>query len=1088
MKYYIDKNQISRLASNTDTYHKGYLYWLNGKVRNMQLTEENGACVATAIVSGQKNDRSVMIAFDAQGILQKYRCMCSSAGIWHGACKHVVAALLHLFEANRENLVISRSARIAGAMLANFETQMYNEAAAFLTGEYAPVIQTALQPRFVFENGKAFVSFSIGQRKRYIVKNLRDFVRRMRTGEVFAYGKDLEIAHTLTSFDGESRDLVRFILREYDALEDMSRLHTGLQHALEQAMGTRNMPLTARGIDTFFALFANQTMEASIYGTGITAVILSDAPPDLQFILADAENGMMLSLEGTAHIWHGEEYDYLLREAVLSRVSKDWCAAVLPILAAFKQLGAQKIAFTSQEAPRVRSFMAARLQKFNLLQGAAAANLSQNALPLVSKAYFDTDGRAVTCELRFCYGEQEINAAHDFASHMDIPRDIAAELRSKALLGQIGFVPDAGGESFRLIGNDQIFRFYHEPDGLAALRESAEVYITDTVRRVAEKPRAQTSVGLRINGNLLEVQVNAEGFPMIEMMDILESYRVKKKFHRLRDGSFINFTDPEESETFEAVDALMQGLGASKRDVNGDTVVVPRFRAVVAGDVLERHQAQLQSVRDQSFRKLLSDMHTDIDCPVPAPLDTVLRTYQSEGFHWLKALDRTGFGGILADDMGLGKTVQIISVLLAEKSAGLTPRRPSIVIAPTSLVYNWEKELARFAPELDVLMVCGTPAHRQTLLTNAAKQADVLITTYDMLKRDIELYRVIDFRFIVADEAQNIKNPATQNAKALKLLQGTTRYALTGTPVENTLLELWSIFDFLMPGYLHSRTKFTKLYEEPILREDSKEAARLLRRQIAPFILRRLKSEVLTELPDKIETTIYAEMTPEQKKVYTAYLMQAKGELSDSIGGNAFAESRIEILSKLTRLRQLCCHPATFMENYAGGSGKLDATLEAVSRSVQAGHRLLIFSQFTKMLAILSAMLDKEDIPYFYLDGATPSRDRLDMAERFNGGECEVFLISLKAGGTGLNLTGADVVIHYDPWWNPAVMEQAADRAHRFGQSKTVQVINIVAKDSVEEKIMTLQAKKRDLIDSVIEEGAHFINQMTRADVEALFA
>jgi len=381
--------------------------------------------------------------------------------------------------------------------------------------------------------------------------------------------------------------------------------------------------------------------------------------------------------------------------------------------------------------------------------------------------------------------------------------------------------------------------------------------------------------------------------------------------------------------------------------------------------------------------------------------------------------------------MGLGKTLQVITVLLAEK--GIT-NYPSIVVAPTSLIYNWEKEIHKFAPQLNARVIAGTAGKRKELF--AGENADVWITTYDMLKRDIELYTNINFKYIIADEAQNIKNPSTQNAKAIKLLMGEVRFALTGTPIENALSELWSIFDFVIPGYLYNATRFAKTYEAPILKDDDKDAATQLKRHIAPFILRRLKTDVLTELPPKIETTLYAEMLPEQKKMYTAYLLKAKGELDDIVNNGSFNNSRIDILSKLTRLRQICCHPAVFAEDYTGGSGKLNLTLTSIDNFLETGHRILIFSQFTSMLAIIRTRLEEQQIDYFYLDGATDSKERMNMAESFNDGEGKVFLISLKAGGSGLNLTGADVVLHYDPWWNPAVMDQASDRAHRIGQKK----------------------------------------------------
>jgi SNF2 family DNA or RNA helicase len=446
----------------------------------------------------------------------------------------------------------------------------------------------------------------------------------------------------------------------------------------------------------------------------------------------------------------------------------------------------------------------------------------------------------------------------------------------------------------------------------------------------------------------------------------------------------------------------------------------------------------------------------------------------------MKILSHYGFGGILADDMGLGKTIQAIALFLSEQG----PDKRFLVVTPTSLLYNWENEIHRFAPALTTQLVAGQAEKR---LEQIQTPADIYITTYDTLKRDIENYAGLSFETVIADEAQNMKNPMTQNARAVKSVKAKNRFALTGTPIENSLTELWSIFDFIMPGYLYSAHKFTREYESPIVKANNMEQAERLRKQIAPFLLRRVKADVLKELPEKVETNLYAELLPEQRKLYAAHLLKARGDLA-KVSGNAFAQDRMKILAELTQLRQICCHPALFIEGYQHGSGKLALAMETIQRTLESGHRSLLFSQFTSMLAILKTELDQTNYTYFYLDGATPAKERMEMAEQFNQGERDLFLISLKAGGTGLNLTGADVVIHYDPWWNPSVMDQASDRAHRFGQSRVVQVFNLVAKDTIEQKILALHDKKKDLVDTVISEnGGHFINRMTETEIRELF-
>ena len=481
---------------------------------------------------------------------------------------------------------------------------------------------------------------------------------------------------------------------------------------------------------------------------------------------------------------------------------------------------------------------------------------------------------------------------------------------------------------------------------------------------------------------------------------------------------------------------------------------------------------------------------------MPASLSDTLRDYQVTGFNWLSGLAECHLGGILADDMGLGKTLQVLAFLLAQKEADEQAGKvspPSLVVAPTSLVYNWLEEAHRFTPGLQAVAVAGAKGEREELLKKALPgvgkpgKADILITTYNMLKRDIDLYAPCHFRYAILDEAQHIKNPGTQNAQCVKQLQAEGFFALTGTPIENTLTELWSLFDYLMPGYLLSQAKFKQRYETPIVKEQDEQAATDLRRHIMPFILRRLKQDVLTELPDKVERRQICEMTPKQDKVYKAWFLKSKKEFNEVLKERNMGESKIKILAILTRLRQIACDPSLFLEDYNGGSGKLDALEEIVGDAVGAGHRLLIFSQFTTLLGHIGERLQKMGLRYYYLDGSTPALERMNLVKSFNAGNRPVFLISLKAGGTGLNLTGADMVLHVDPWWNPAVEDQATDRAYRLGQKNNVQVVRLIMKDTVEEKIYDLQQKKKNLIDQMIQPGENFLSKLTDEEIRELF-
>lgn len=434
--------------------------------------------------------------------------------------------------------------------------------------------------------------------------------------------------------------------------------------------------------------------------------------------------------------------------------------------------------------------------------------------------------------------------------------------------------------------------------------------------------------------------------------------------------------------------------------------------------------------------------------------------------------------------MGLGKTLQVIAILEQEH---LQEKRTSIVVCPSSLYINWEKEIAKFAPDIKVSVISGSATKRQNLIKNM-KKYDVVITSYDLLKRDIEYYKYFDFKYIIADEAQYIKNNNTKNAKALKELKGQTRFALTGTPIENSLAEVWSIFDFCMPGYLFSYNKFKSKFENKIIKDNDKEALDALSKLVSPFILRRTKKEVLKELPDKTETKMYNVMNEKQEKIYKAYLAQAKKEIELEIEEKGIENSKIKILSLITRLRQICCHPALFLENFDGESSKLNQCLDLLEEACSASHKILVFSQFTSMFEIMKKELEKRNIKYYELTGKTKVDTRVELVDDFNKDkEASVFLVSLKAGGTGLNLIGADIVIHFDPWWNVSVKNQATDRAYRIGQRNNVQVFSLITQNSIEEKVENLQQLKQKLADDIIKPGEVFINKMNKEEILELF-
>jgi SNF2 family DNA or RNA helicase len=501
-----------------------------------------------------------------------------------------------------------------------------------------------------------------------------------------------------------------------------------------------------------------------------------------------------------------------------------------------------------------------------------------------------------------------------------------------------------------------------------------------------------------------------------------------------------------------------------------ESIKLPVHRGIQLDDIMNKENGG-NAKYGRQFHRLLSRLKNpeELDCEIPKSLQAELRDYQYYGFQWLRTLRYYQLGGILADDMGLGKTLQAIAFILSlfEENQDL---KPALIVAPASLVYNWKNEFQKFAPTLTAEVLIGTPQERVDKLQNQPLP-NVWITSYPTLRQDCKFYNEHQFSTLILDEAQSIKNYLTKTAKAVREIQVETVIALSGTPIENSIDELWSIFQTVMPAFFPNQKRFRQLEPDKIAR------------MIRPFLLRRVKKDVVKELPDKIETVHYSDLTKQQKKLYLAYLEKIQQETRESLEVDGFQKSQIKILAGLTRLRQLCCHPSLFLEDYHEDSGKLEQLMEIVESAVDNGRRILIFSQFTSMLSIIKEKLRKLEIEHFYLDGQTKPKDRVDMVDQFNQGIGDVFLLSLKAGNAGLNLTGADTVILYDLWWNPAVEEQAAGRAHRIGQKNVVQVIRLITQGTIEEKIYELQQSKKELIDTVLHSGDQAMTKLTEQEI-----
>ena len=615
------------------------------------------------------------------------------------------------------------------------------------------------------------------------------------------------------------------------------------------------------------------------------------------------------------------------------------------------------------------------------------------------------------------------------------------------------------GEGWKFVEKDDMnfFKLLDEPFKLCAKIDFSE--------------EAEDSFEIFLYGQAGEEIVNFD--------EIYETIQSGEKYSRIRSLGFVEYPAQD-------IYSIMRAFNSFDVYRNNDNkFVVKTYRAGLINELTNLNVELVLSEEFENFWKQMSTFSTSEDLQLPEGINADFREYQIKGFGWLWFMYKYGLNGILADDMGLGKTLQALAVI--QKAKEQDGAQPTLVVCPTTVVFNWEAEIQKFAPSLTTLKLAG--AERQQLFKEISNY-DIVITSYALIRRDINKLKEYNFRYIVLDESQNIKNALSQTAQAVKKLQASHKLALSGTPIENKLEELWSVFDFLMPGFLFSIADFNSRYVNPIMERQDKIVEKRLKLQIYPFILRRMKRDVAKDLPDKVENIAYCELTDEQKDFYLQVLDSTKEELFKSIEQNGLEKSRLSIFSALLRLRQICCHPRLYDKNNVKNiisSGKFEKLKSMLEEIVDEGHRVLLFSQFVDMLDIIKAWLEREGISYEYLTGKT--KDRQGAVERFNTNpNIPIFLISLKAGGTGLNLTGADYVIHYDPWWNPAVEDQATDRAYRIGQTKKVFVYRLITKNTVEEKIQKLKTVKRNLVDSVISVDRNITKSLTMEDIKEIFS
>lgn len=1064
--YKITREAIRRLATTETVYYRGMRYYAAHAVSDVTWNEATKQY--HAFVQGS-NIYGVTIGFGEDEQIT-HSCNCPAHAKYPGACKHVVAALLFIADYQQradalENL--GWEDQTAYKIIEYFRKREYRK----LTPQYFHLaLQVTVNEPLKSRQSKAFVGLYAGSSKMYKVSNTKKFIQDYYNHKEIRLGKEFRYIPEECQFEPTSEAVLAYLTEIYEIQETLGKTYYSNLFNRQELVVSQNMLCKLLRLAE---------------GLHCDIILRDKKMENMEIMCSNPKLSMELQMEDEVLSLHDmgqepmisicEDGSILCYQGGIYLPDMEFLANLRPFFTTLFGKKQSELEFRGENMGSFIEKVLPVIKKTMNIQVPEKIKDHYIVEQLQPKLYFDIDRSrqrpVLVARMIFAYGEHEVNPLQDeHKGSYILVRDREEEEQLLRLMYDKHF--SVRREQFVLMKEDEIFQLMTE--GIQDLCRQFEVFYSKEYKANSIKKVGMLSAGIRLNTdiNLLEMDVDYGHIPKEELRDFFRSIKLKKKYYRLKSGAFINLMT-EDKQIDELRDLLSIG------EVTEDNKIAFSQTAVMEVDELLPHTQRI--TRDAGYKQLLEDLKNPdkTNWELPNGMEDILRPYQITGYRWLCSLAHYGMGGILADDMGLGKTLQTITYVLAN------PGTRTLIVCPTSLAYNWQDEFSKFASQIATQIISGTPQERADLMQQSA-DVPVWITTYPLIRKDVDLYKAQIFDACFIDEAQFIKNPTSLGAKAVKAVQAKHRFALTGTPIENTLSELWSIFDFVMPGFFGRYRQFEECYEKPILRDHDSVQMQKLRRKIRPFVLRRMKKEVLTELPDKIETRRMAEMGAKQRKIYESYLariqMELAGDEENTPGGN-----RMQVLAALTRLRQICCHPATFASNYHGGSGKLDLLMEQLPDILEGGHSVIVFSQFTSMLSIIAHELKQRNIPFFYLAGSTSAQERKREVKEFNRGEVKVFLISLKAGGTGLNLTGADTVIHFDPWWNPAVEDQATDRAYRIGQKKKVQVIKYVMKDSIEEKIYELQKRKKQLSDQLIQAGESFVTQLTMEEIKELF-
>lgn len=997
-------------------------------------------------------------------------CTCPQLASIKQECQHVAAVLIALSHRQQEHsITMSREGNhsLSEDFLTLFNQQKKRRSLGsqshFETRQVLDFELTCHAKCLSKEQIVLGVELTIEKRR---IPTIQTFLTAIKEGRSYSLGSDFSFDLDLHCFDQELEPLIQELFKVVQ--DETSFSEWGMEQNRIQNDASLLILSPSSWERLFPILMSSQYVSFVCENKAYSGLQILESSLPLEFYFSKTnDEDIILTIRGLDEVYVLNDYHLALFEGKLKPLNGYDGERLWSLKQMIAKSEHHQILLSQNQMTFLKEQVLPSLSRLGQVSGIEVLHPTYKKPNLKAKLYLDRVRQRLLAGLSFHYDEHVIDPLVDHSyqeTHLMI-RDLQKENQILSLMKESQFTQTDGGYYLHNEHLEYEFLTKHLPK----LQNLVQVYATTAVRNRVVSNTFHPQIRVRVKKertNWLEFKFKMDGISNNDIRDILTALEEKRKFYRLPNDTLLSL----ESQSFDDIRQFLLKPQVTKEDLLSGL----NLSMTSSLQILETVEARSIFKVDDSFKEILERLKSPHLSPfnVPKALAGVLRSYQIQGFQWLKTLAHYGFGGVLADDMGLGKTLQSITYILSEVAHLKETKRRVLIVCPSSLTYNWLQELKTFAPAVSALVIDGPQKRRRALLKEHT--TDVIVTSYPLLRSDVSWYEKETFHTIFFDEAQSFKNPLSQTARSVKRLKADHRFALTGTPLENALEELWAIFHVVFPELFLGLKEFSTLSKAEITK------------RIHPFMLRRMKKDVLSELPEKSAMTDTVALLPEQKKLYTAYLAKLRHDTLKHLDKETLHKNRIKILAGLTRLRQICCHPGLFIDGYNGRSAKFDYLMELLEQAEHSGRRVLIFSQFTTMLGIIRQELTDRNKTFFYLDGDTPSAERVRLCDRFNNGERNLFLISLKAGGTGLNLTGADTVILYDTWWNPAVEEQATDRAHRMGQKKDVQVIKLVCSGTIEEKMNELQDKKRQLIEEVIDSDSAKNATLTEADLKEL--